>query len=452
MTLASTSPTRTSQVFHRDLRHPSPVVQRAEGVHVWDADGNCYLDASSGANIVISVGYGVPEILEAMAEQAERVAFCGGFTSEAQEQLAVELADFAADSLDFVRFTSGGSESIETAIKLARIYFLDRGMPSKHKVVGRWRSYHGNTLGALSATGHVMRRVPYEPMLLPFPHAAPPYRYRCSFCSGQPSCSLACADDVETVILNEGPEHVAAFVAEPVVGAAAIGMVPPDGYFRRVREICDRYDVLMIVDEVLSGMGRTGRNFAIDHWDVVPDLIACGKGISSGYSPLGAVIATRQIYDAVSSGSGMFEHGYTYGGNPLSCAVGLAVLRYIREHDLVSRAAETGAYLISEIRAALGDHPNVGEISGLGMLVGIELVADRATKEPFPTELGVSKRVAQRCQELGVLINPSFSGNVDGYRGDRFGVCPPYIFTRDQVDQTVATLSQALTETLADLA
>lgn len=441
----------TTKVFHRDLRHDQAIVSRASGVHVWDKQGNKYLDASSGSNIVISIGYGVPDVLEAMAAQAAQVSFCGGFTSDAQEDLAVELADFAAPGLDYVRFTSGGSEANETAIKLARHYFVESGKPSKYKVVGRWRGYHGNTLGALSATGHVLRRVGYAPLLLPFAHAVPPYRYRCQLCSLSSACTLSCADDVERVILDEGPENVAAFIAEPVVGAAAMGMVPDDGYFARVREICNRYDVLLIVDEVLSGMGRTGRNFAIDHWDVVPDMITCGKGMSSGYSPLGAVVTTSRIHDAVASGSGMFEHGFTYGGNPLSCAVGLAVLRYIKEHDLVANAASVGGYLLDQISDAIGGHPIVGEVSGLGMLAGIEIVADRATKQPFARELGVGKRIAQKCQDRGVLINPAFSGNADGYQGDRFGVCPPYIFDRSHVDQTVAALAEAVDEVAKEI-
>jgi adenosylmethionine-8-amino-7-oxononanoate aminotransferase len=445
MTMSST------QVFHRDLVNLPATVSHAKGVHVWDEQGNQYLDASSGGNVVISIGYGVEEVIDAMTEQARAVAFCGSFTSEAQETLARELADFAPQGLDYVRFVSGGSEANETAIKLARHYFVETGRPEKHKIVGRWRSYHGNTLGALSATGHVLRRVGYAPMLLPFAHAAPPYRYRCQFCASSPACTLQCADDVERVILNEGPEHVAAFIAEPVVGAAAMGMVADPGYFARVREICDKYDVLMIVDEVLSGMGRTGRNFAIEHWDTVPDMIACGKGISSGYSPLGAVITTGAIHEAVLSGSGMFEHGFTYGGNPLSCAVGLAVLRYMREHELVANAAEVGTYLRECVQESIGDHPMVGEVSGLGMLLGIEVVADRETREPFDTGLAVSKRIARRTQELGVLINPSFSGNVDGYRGDRFGICPPYTFTRSQVDETVTALTRAVRDVAADV-
>lgn len=442
----------STRVFHRDIVHRPPLVSHASGVHVWDAEGREYLDASSGSNVVVSIGYGVPEVLEAMREQAEKVSFCGGFTSEAQEQLAVELADFAPPGLDYVRFTSGGSEANETAIKLARHYFVESGKPSKYKIVSRWRSYHGNTLGALSATGHVLRRLEYTPMLTAGVHAAAPYRYRCNFCALQSACTLACADDVERLILNEGPENVAAFIAEPVVGAAAMGMVPDPGYFQRVREICDKYDVLMIVDEVLSGMGRTGRNFAIDHWGVVPDMISCGKGMSSGYSPLGAVVIASKIYETVAQGSGAFEHGFTYNGNPLSCATGLAVLRYMRQHELVQRAGENGAYLMDSVREAIGDHPFVGDIDGMGMLVGIEMVRDRGTKEPFARQLGVTGRIARKCQEAGVLINPSFSGNVDGYLGDRFGICPPYIFERSHVDRTVEVLARAVEQTAAEIA
>lgn len=437
----------TTSVFHRDLVHTPPLVSHASGVHVWDADGKEYLDASSGSNVVVSIGYGVPEVLNAMREQAEKVAFCGGFTSTAQEELAAALAEFAPPGLDYVRFTSGGSESNETAIKLARHYYVESGKPTKYKVVSRWRSYHGNTLGALSATGHVMRRLEYTPMLTAGVHAAAPYRYRCNFCAIRSACTLECADDVERLILNEGPENVAAFIAEPVVGAAAMGMVPDAGYFKRVREICDKYDVIMIVDEVLSGMGRTGRNFAIDHWGVSPDIITCGKGMSSGYSPLGAVVISSKIYDAVLSGSGAFEHGFTYNGNPLSSATGLAVLRYMQEHELVSRAAHTGDYLMRSVREAVGDHPFVGDIDGLGLIVGIEMVQDRQTKAPFAKELGVTGRIARKCQEAGVLINPSFSGNVDGYLGDRFGICPPYVFERSHVDRTVEVLAKAIEET-----
>ncbi|SDS20540.1 Adenosylmethionine-8-amino-7-oxononanoate aminotransferase [Brevibacterium siliguriense] len=435
-----------TSVFHRDLVNTPKMVSHADGVHVWDADGNQYLDASSGGNVVISIGYGVEKVIDAMTEQARKVSFCGAFTSEPQEALAQQLAEFAPNGLDKVRFVSGGSEANETAIKLARHYHVESGNSEKYKIVGRWRSYHGNTLGALSATGHVLRRKNYLPMLLPFPHAAPPYQYRCQFCSERSSCTLQCADDVERLILNEGPESVAAFIAEPIVGAAAMGMVADPKYFSRVREICDKYDVLLIVDEVLSGMGRTGANFAIEHWNTRPDIITCGKGISSGYTPLGAVITTNEIHDAVRIGSGAFEHGFTYGGNPLSCAVGSAVLTYIQDNKLVENAATVGSYLQERVAQEIGGLDIVGEVSGKGMLCGIEIVADRETKEPFSPEIAIATRIARRTQELGVLINPSFSGNVDGYRGDRFGICPPLTFTREQVDETVDALGRAVRE------
>lgn len=444
MTGKTANPISDTNVFHRDLGNIPPAVSHAEGVHVWDSDGKKYLDASSGGNVVISVGYGVDEVIDAMTEQAKKVAFCGAFTSEPQERLARQLADFAPEGLNRVRFVSGGSEANETAIKLARHYFVEAGNPEKYKIVGRWRSYHGNTLGALSATGHVLRRKNYLPMLLPFPHTAPPYRYRCQFCSEKPACSMQCADDIERTILNEGPDSVAAFIAEPVVGAAAMGMIADQGYFARVREICDKYDVLLIVDEVLSGMGRTGKNFAIEHWDTIPDIITCGKGISSGYTPLGAVITTDEIYETVRDGTGAFEHGFTYGGNPLSCAVGSAVLTYLRENSLVENAASVGGYLQEQVKHEVEELDIVGEISGLGMICGIEIVADKVTKEPFDPTLQVANRIAQRCKELGVLINPSFSGNVDGYRGDRFGICPPLTFSKNDVDRTVEALGRAV--------
>jgi adenosylmethionine-8-amino-7-oxononanoate aminotransferase len=342
--------------------------------------------------------------------------------------------------------TSGGSESVETAIKLARHYFVESGRPTKSLVIGRWRGYHGNTLGALSASGHVLRRREYEPYLLPFPHIDPPYRYRCTLCAAASSCTLACADELEQAILNYGPDQVAAFIAEPVVGAAAFGMLPTEGYFERIRAICDRYDVLLIVDEVLCGMGRTGRNFAIDHFGVVPDIIACGKGISSGYTPLGAVLVSSEIHAAVHDGSGAFEHGFTYGGNPLSAAVGLAVLQYITKHDLVHRAAQMGQYLIDQLRDALVGNPIVGDVEGLGMLVGIELVADRDTKMPFARSAHAAARFAGLCRDRGVLITPCFSGNAAGVLGDRVGVAPPFVFERTHVDETVAAVTDAATE------
>ncbi|WP_284990302.1 aspartate aminotransferase family protein [Arthrobacter sp. efr-133-TYG-120] len=422
-----------TKVFHRDITAIPPRVQRAEGVHLWDEAGNRYLDASSGLNVVVNIGYGVKEVLDAMHKQAELVAFCGGFTSAPQEDLAQVLADMAPGDLNHVRFTSGGAEATETAIKLARHYFVESGQPSKWKVIGRWKSFHGNTLGALAASGYSARRLEYTPYLSNFPHISPAY-------------DMAAAEELEAAILNEGPDEIAAFIAEPVVGSADLARIPPEGYFKRIREICDKYNILFIADEVLCGIGRTGKNFAIDHWNIVPDIIIFGKGVSSGYTPLGGIITTDAIYDAIAAGSGLFDHGYTYSGNPLSCAVGLAVLNYLNEHHLVERAADTGKYLLDSLRQALANSPIVGEISGLGMLTGIELVADKVTRSPFAGSKRIGARIGKATRERGVLINPGFGAPSLPSDPERIGVCPSFIFTREDVDQTVAALSAALAQ------
>jgi len=422
-----------TRVFHRDVTNIPVRVERAEGVHIWDETGNRFLDASSGLNVVVNIGYGVQEVLDAMQKQAALVTFCGGFTSAPQEELAGVLANMAPGDLNHVRFTSGGAEATETAIKLARHYFVEIGQPSKWKIISRWKSFHGNTLGALAASGYTARRLEYTPYLSNFPHISPAY-------------DLAAAEELEAAILNEGPDEIAAFIAEPVVGSADLARIPPEGYFKRVREICDKYDVLFIADEVLCGIGRTGKNFAIDHWNVTPDMIIFGKGVSSGYTPLGGVITTDGIYDAVSEGSGLFDHGYTYSGNPLSCAVGLAVLTYLNEHQLVERSAQTGQYLLNSLRLALAESPIVGEISGLGMLTGIELVADKSTRTPFAAAKRIGARIGKATRDRGVLINPGFGAPSLPTDPERIGICPSFIFTREHVDEAVAALSAAITQ------
>ncbi len=432
-------------VFHR--RNPAllPVVDYAKGVWIYDKSGKKYLDASGGA-VVVGIGHGVPEIVEAIKEQAERISYSYSlqFTNEPQETLAQELADFTPGDLNQVFFSSGGSEAVETAFKIAREYFLATGKPSKHKVIARWRSYHGNTAGALSATGNIARRQPYTPYLLDFPHIDPPYCYRCFLGKTFPGCGLACADELERAILQEGPENVAAFIAEPVIGSSAPGIAPPDGYYDRIREICDKYDVLFIVDEILCGMGRTGKNFAIDHWNVVPDILVAAKGLTSGYAPLGATVVRQKIYSAIWGKNGDFPHGFTYGGNPMSCAVGLAVLRHIKANNLVERSAVMGAYLLDRLRNELGDFPIVGDISGRGMLVGVEFVQDRETRAPFPKSASISSKVVAAAFEDGVIILAGGGGQADGINGDRIEIAPPFISTHADIDMIVGTLKNAI--------
>ncbi len=341
------------------------------------------INGSGGAAVVI-IGHGVREIREAMLRQAEKISFTHGthFTSEAAMNLAHKLVSLAPDGLNRVYFISGGSEAVETSIKMARQYQVDRGVTAKFKVISRWTSYHGNTLGALALSGHTGRRKYHQPLIKHTPHIAPAYCYRCQFGTSPERCSLECAEDLEKTILFEGPDSVSAFIAEPVVGATAGALVPPGGYFQRIRKICDRYDVLLISDEVMTGIGRTGKNFALDHWDVVPDMIVCAKGLGSGYTPLYCVIAKEAIHDTIKKGTGNFIHGFTYGQNPQSCAIGLAVLEYIEKNDLIDRSRLLGKYLLERLNGLL-KHSIVGDVRGIGLFAGVELVSDKLTKEPF---------------------------------------------------------------------
>lgn len=434
-------------LFRRSPLAEYPVVERARGVFVWDRDGKRYLDGCSAA-VVCNLGYGVREVIDAMQRQARRVMFAHStqFVSRASIDLAGRLAALCPGPMardGRVYLASGGSEAVETAIKLARQYFLERGEPARTRVVARWQSYHGSTLGALSATGNRPRRRPYEPMLIDFPHMAPVYCYRCPFGLEYPGCRLACADDLERAVQEAGPGSVAAFIAEPVVGATLGAVPPPEGYWRRIREICDRHGILLIADEVMTGVGRTGAPFAIDHWGVVPDMIVVGKGCSAGYTPLGAVIARGFIHDAIRDGSGAFEHGFTYSANPLSAATGAAVLDVVRRRRLVRRARALGPLLERILRGAAERHPIVGDVRGLGLFWGMELVSDRTTRAPFDPSLKVARRVGSEARRRGLLLYPG-SGTADGVRGDHVIVAPPLVITKPEL----ALLGRLLDATL----
>jgi adenosylmethionine-8-amino-7-oxononanoate aminotransferase len=437
------------RTFYRDLRREYPVVDRGEGIHLWDTAGRRYIDGAGGM-YVVNVGHGVPEIVEAMAAQARKVCFAhvAQFTSEAQIELSNRLAALAPPGFGRVWLVSGGSEATESALKLARQYHVERGNTGKHKVVSRWHSYHGNTIGALSMSGTPSRRRLYSPYLLDFPHIAPCYCFRCPYNLTYPSCGVRCAEELEHVITREGPESIAAFIAEPIV-AGPLGMAtPPAEYFRMVRDICDRYDVLMIDDEVICGVGRTGRNFGIDHWDVVPDIIVTGKVVTGGYAPVGAVIAHERVHAALERGSGSFVHGYTYSGNPLSSAIGVAVLDYIQRNDLIARAAETGEYLFAQADAVLRKLPIVGDIRGKGLLMGIELVADPVTARPPDRRLRLSERVVELAFARGLIL-VSGAGGINGVAGDYVCLAPPYTITRPQVDEMLGIVRECLDEVSA---
>ena len=432
-------------VFYRNPRKFYPTAERGKGIYIYDSEGKEYIDGSSGA-VVVSIGHGVKEIQDAMIKQAELISFCHGsqFTTGKAIELADKICALAPPGLERVYYNSGGSEAVETAIKMARQYQVDRDVPSKFKVISRWTSYHGNTLGALALGGHTGRRKYYEPMIMHTPHIVPCYCYRCPFDLKPEACQVECAEDLEKMILYEGPDSVSAFMAEPAVGATAGAIIPKDGYFQKIREICDKYDVLLIVDEVMTGFGRTGKNFAIMHWDVIPDMIIAGKGLGSGYTPINTVITTERVHSAIKEGNGAFVHGHTYSQNPCSCAIASAVLDYTRDNDLVSKSAEMGIYFLDKLKG-LYRHSIVGDVRGLGLFAGIELVKDRERKEPFDPQKNINGRIGSRAFQKGLICYPG-GGGADGISGDHILLAPPLIITEEEIDKLVRILDEAIGE------
>jgi adenosylmethionine-8-amino-7-oxononanoate aminotransferase len=439
-------PNRTS-AFPRNFRKEFQVAVRGEGCFLIASDGRRYLDAS-GQAAVVNIGHGVAEIGAAMAEQAGRMAFAHTtqFRSEPAEKLAARLLALAPPNFrdgGLVYFTSGGSEAAETAVKLARQFHLESGRPSRYRVLSRRQSYHGSTLGAMALSGNVARRAPYAPLLPEWGHVAPCFCYRCPFAASFPACGIACADDLDTFVREQDASTAAAFVFEPVVGATLGAVAPPEGYVERIAEICRRHEILLIADEIMSGMGRTGKPFAVDHGGVQPDLILVGKGVASGYAPLGAVLVSSRVADAFRKGSGAFQHGFTYQAHPVATAAGNAVLDYLERHRLFDRVATAGKALEAVLKPLAG-HPQVGEIRGLGLLLGIEFVKDKSTREPFRAEDNVAEAVRQAACERGVLTYPS-QGCVDGRRGDHILLAPPFTVS----DQECCEIADALAFALA---
>lgn len=432
-----------SHIFGRtDVKSKLPFIVKGKGIYLWDKDGNRYIDGSGGP-VVVGIGHGVKEIQEAVASQMEKVSFVHSqlATTESIHLFAEKVANFAPPSLKHVFPVSGGSEAVESAIKMARQYHLERGKPSKFKIIARWQSYHGNTLGALSASGHVSRRAKYIPLLIDFPHIPPAYCYRCQFCKEPDRCDLECAYELENAIKREGVDYISAFIAEPIVGTT-LGTVPaPDSYFQVIREICNKYDVLFIADEVQTGFGRTGKNFGIEHWKVEPDMIVAAKGISSGYLPLGAVIASDKVFEAFKT---PFAHGYTFGSHPVACAAAVAVIEYIEKHDLVSKSAKLGSYLMTKLKK-LYEHSYVGDIRGKGLYAGIEFVKNKNTKEPFDPKVSFNLKIQERCYANKLMIYPG-GGCADGIRGDIIQIAPPLVVTTDQIDEIIRILDKSIGE------
>lgn len=437
-------------VFYRDRRRAYPLIVRGEGPYLYDVEGRRYLDAVGGA-MVVAIGHGVPEIAEAMSAQARQVAFAysGTFDNVPQRRLAERVLSLAPRGFREVYFVSGGSEATEIALKLVRQYHLAKDRPSRTRVVSRWRGYHGATMAALSISGHSPRRRDYLPYLTEGIQIPAPICSRCPFGKTLPSCDTACARELETTIRQEGPESIAAFIAEPIIGNSAPAVVPPSDYYRIIREVCDRYDVLFISDEVICGFGRTGARFGIDHWQVAPDLIVTGKGITSGYSPLGAVLLSDKVVEALQgSERSSFFLGYTYAGNPVTCAAGLAVQEYVERHKLQERVLDLeGAFLDRLQRLAAS--PLVGDVRGKGLLGGAELVHPDG-RRAFPRSHRVAERFADAALRRGVVVVAG-SGGVDGVEGDHFAVAPPYVVTETHLDEMLAGLAGALEDLEASL-
>jgi len=431
-------------VFYRDLSKTYPVAVKGEGVYVYDDSGRKYLDAMGGV-CVVCLGHHVNEILATINKQFDDICFCyhKNFSNRPQSELAEHIVSMAPKGFSKVYFVSGGSEATETAMKLARDYHVQRAKPTKYKVIGRWNSYHGNTIGALSMSGDRLRRKFYDPYLLNFPHISPCYCYRCPFGMLYPDCNIQCAWELERVIKYEGPENVSAFIGEPI--SATFGVpIPPKEYWPIIREICDRYDILLIADEVINGFGRTGKNFAIDHWGVIPDLIATGKGISSGYTPLAAVIIHEKVVDAFEKGTKQFGHSFTYVGNPLSCAIGLAVQKYIAEHRLIERVSQLEEYFRKKIER-LNELEMVGQVNGKGLLWGLEFVSSKETRALFPRNRAVSEQVDRACFKKGLITFPTVE-RADGERGDTLLLAPPFVIEERELDQVVEILGDAIQE------
>ncbi|HEV2297019.1 MAG TPA: aspartate aminotransferase family protein [Candidatus Acidoferrales bacterium] len=440
----------TEALFPRNFRKQYPEAVRGEGCFIFTADGRKILDASGGA-AVVSIGHGVESVARVMAEQARQLAYVHSsqFVTRAASELAERLLALAPknfrespDGPGRVFFTSGGSEATETALKLCRQYFLERGEPARTEFISRWQSYHGSTLGALAVSGNIKRRTPFAPLLRDWPHIHPCYCYRCPLGLRYPNCRVACADELDAEIAKQATGSVAAFIVEPVSGATLGAVPPPDGYLQRIAEICRRREILLIADEIMTGLGRTGKPFAVDHWGIEPDMILVGKGIASGYAQLGAVLISGRIAHTIGRGSGAFLHGFTYSAHPVATAAGLAVLDYIAKKNLIAQAAATGKELYAALEP-LKKVPIVGDVRGLGLLLGIEFVRDAKTRAPFPAEMGVAGRIYDAALARGVLTYP-IQGCVDGMRGDHILLAPPFVISSDEIRFLVNRLGETI--------
>ncbi|WP_095090431.1 aspartate aminotransferase family protein [Mesorhizobium sophorae] len=434
-----------SRILHRSIDADLPVAIGGRGIELFDSDGKAYIDASGGA-AVSCLGHSHPGVLAALHAQLDKLTYAhtGFFTSEIAERLADRLIADSPDGIDFVYLVSGGSEAMEAALKMARQYFVERGEGRRRHIIARRQSYHGNTLGALAAGGNERRRGQFRPLLIETHHIAPCYAYRGRLAAeSEFEYGERVAGELEAKILELGPDQVIAFVAETIVGATAGAVPPVEGYFKKIREICDRYGVLLILDEVMCGMGRTGFLHAFEHEGIVPDIVAIAKGLGGGYQPIGAVLFGRHVYDAFATGSGLFQHGHTYMGHPMAAAAALAVQDVIREHQLLDNVVQMGELLNRQLRERFHNHQHVGDIRGRGLFRGIEIVADRGDKSPLDPSRKVHAAVKREAMARGLMVYP-MGGTIDGAQGDHILLAPPFIVNAGQIHTIVERLGDAL--------
>ncbi|HEY5789436.1 MAG TPA: aspartate aminotransferase family protein [Gammaproteobacteria bacterium] len=441
-----------SHVFHRHTRGQLPVATGGDGVYVIDREGRRYLDACGGA-AVSCLGHNHPRVVAALQAQAGQLAYAhtAFFTTEPAEELADFLVGRAPGDLDRVYLVCGGSEAVEAALKLGRQYFDELGQPQRKYFVARLQSYHGNTLGALAVGGNLWRRKQFEPLLMAGHHIAPCYPYREQRPGeGLEAYGLRAAEELRTKLEELGPENVIGFICEPVVGATAGAVPAVPGYLKRIREICDEYGILLILDEIMCGMGRTGTLFACEQDGVAPDIVTIAKGLGAGYQPIGAMLASKRIYDTIANGSGFFQHGHTYLGHPTACAAALAVQQTVEDEDLLGNVNAMGSLLRRRLEERFGDHPHVGDIRGRGLFLGLEFVADRATKVPFAPGLQLHARIKQHGMANGLMCYP-MGGTIDGVNGNHVLLAPPFIIEPSHVELIVERLGMAVDTALAEI-
>ncbi len=439
-------------VFHRHTKSRLPFAVSGDGPYVIDADGKRYLDASGGA-AVSCLGHNHPGVIKAISDQLGKIPYAhtSFFTTDVAEELADTLVAAAPEGLQRVYFVSGGSEAVEACLKLARQYYDELGQRQRRHFIARLQSYHGNTLGALSVGGNLWRRRQFEPLLVESHHLPPCYAYRYRRDDEtEEEYGLRVANELETRLHVLGPENVIAFICEPVVGATAGAVPAVPGYLRRVREICDEYDIFLILDEVMCGMGRTGSLYACEQDGVSADLIAIAKGLGAGYQPIGAMLVSEKIYEVIANGSGFFQHGHTYMGHPCAAAAGLAVQRAIRDEDLLANVSRQGDALHAALSERFADHAHVGDIRGRGLFLGVELVRDRPSKEPFDPKLQLHVAIKRRAMDGGLMCYP-MGGTIDGARGNHILLAPPFIIDRNHVEELVDKLSVAIDAGIADV-